>query len=378
MIFNNICFQYSPFAVEEPQTYWETRLDTIFTMRPQIVINHFTKSQEIIVQDLKNKLYLINDVGRIMWTKKLPETINGEITQVDLFKNNKLQYVFSTKSLIYAVDRKGEFVEGFPIKLKSKSTNPVAVFDYDNNHDYRFLIACDDRKIYAFNSDGKPVAGWAFRKSEKVVTNQIQHFLVNGKDYIVFADVNCSYFLDRKGIERIILPKMFSKSTNNRFILDVNPKNHVPRLITTDSVGLIKFIYFTGKVEDFAIKAFSSKHVFDYQDVDTDGEKEFLFLDNAHLYAYKQNKTLLFSYTFDTNILNRILIIRLGQPDQKLGFVSTTKNEIYLLGGNGKLYNGFPLAGSTPFSVCVLGVKGSSFSLITGSPTGTLLNYSLK
>jgi hypothetical protein len=269
-------------------------------------------------------------------------------------------------------------VDGYPIKLKTSASNPVAVFDYDNNHDYRLFIASDDHKIYAYSGEGKALTGWSFRKTEMVVTKPLQHFRVKGKDYIVFADANRPYILDRKGDERVSLPRFFSKSINNGFIFDNNTKTHAERIITTDSVGLIKFIYFNGKVEDFAIKAFSSKHVFDYQDLDSDGQKEFLFLDKGRLYAYKQNKSLLFSYAFESDVLPTILTFSLNKTDKELGFVSASKNEIYLLNGNGSLYGGFPLRGSTPFSICNLSVKGASFNVLTGSNTGILLNYSVK
>lgn len=378
MIFNNINVQYSPFTTEDPQTSWETRLDTTFSMRPQLVTNHVTKSQEIIVQDNKSKLYLLNDVGRILWTKQLPEPINGEITQVDLFRNKKLQYIFSTKSYIYAVDRKGDFVDGYPIKLTSKATNPVSVFDYDNNHDYRLLIACNDHKIYAFNRQGKSLSGWFFGKTEKIVRTKLQHFCVKGKDYIVFADANRPYIVNRKGETRVSLPRYFSKSVNSQFILDENSKNHSERLITTDSIGLIKFIYFNGKVEELAIKAFSSNHVFNYLDVDSDGEKEFVFLDNMRLYVYKKDKTLLFLYKFDTEIIPQILTCKINKMGLKLGFASLKNNEIFLVNGNGSLYDGFPLSGCTLFSVGNNPIKGSNFNVITGSPSGMLLNYSVK
>jgi len=378
MLFNNINVQYSPFTSEDPQTSWETRLDTTFSMRPQLVINHVTKSQEIIVQDKKNKLYLLNDVGRILWTKQLAEPINGDVTQVDLFRNEKLQYIFSTKSYIYAVDRKGDFVDGYPIKLPSKATNPVSVFDYDNSHDYRLLIAGNDHKIYAFNRQGKLLSGWFFGKTEKIVSTKLQHFCVKGKDYIVFADANRPYIVDRKGEMRVSLPRYFSKSVNSQFILDENSKNHSARFITTDSIGLIKFIYFNGKVEELAIKAFSSNHVFNYLDVDSDGEKEFVFLDNMRLYVYKKDKTLLFLYKFDTEIIPEILTCRINKFGLKLGFVSLKNNKIFLVNGNGSLYDGFPLSGCTLFSVGNNPIKGSNFNVITGSPSGMLLNYSVK
>lgn len=377
MIFNNISIQYSPYFSEDPQTTWETRLDTIFTMKPQMMVNHITKNQEIFVQDVKNKVYLLNEVGRIIWTKQLPEPIMGDVTQADLLKNKKLQYVFNTKSFLFSIDRRGNFVEGFPVKLKSKATNSVAIFDYDGSRDYRLFIASEDLKINSYDNKGKPVKGWNFRKTEKRVSKMLQFFRVKSKDYIVFADKNRPYIVDRKGDERVILPRYFSKSANSQFTLDESSNSNLDRLVTTDSVGLIKYIYFNGKVEELAIKAFSSDHVFGYQDVDNDGKKEFIFLDKSQIYVYKRNKEMMFLYKFDDVINPEILHFDLTKSTHYLGFSSST-NKLYLINGNGSLYNGFPLKGSSPFSIGKFSGSGVTFNLITGSPRGMLLNYSVK
>lgn len=378
MIFNSINIKYSPSIVEDAQTNWETRLDTSFTTKPQLLINHYTKNREIVVLDLKNKFYLINDVGRILWSKQLKESIIGEVSQVDLFKNGKLQFLFNTPNYLYAIDRKGDFVEGFPVKLRSRATNPVAIFDYDNTRDYRFLVAAYDKKIYAFNSKGKPLTGWAFGKTEKIVSNQLQHFRVKGKDYVVFADVNRLYIIDRKGEERTKFSRYFSKSLNSSFVFEDATKNHTERLVTTDSLGLIRFIYFNGKVEDLAIKAFSSKHFFDFQDVDSDGEKDFIFLDNKQLFVYRQNKSLILSYRFDKDVIPGVLFFNFSSSNHKLGVVSSTGNEIYLISENGSLYEGFPLNGNTFFSIGQFSDKQTNFNLFVGSSSGSLMNYTIK
>ncbi|MHC1703409.1 MAG: hypothetical protein AB9846_05825 [Tenuifilaceae bacterium] len=378
MIFSSVSIKYSPSVYEDPQTNWETRLDSSFVMKPQLLINHYTKNREIVVQDLKNKFYLLNDVGRVLWSKQLPETIMGEIFQVDLFKNGKLQFLFNTENQIYAIDRNGYFVKGFPIKLKFKATSPVAVFDYEKNRDYRLIIPCSDKKIYIFNEQGKPVSGWSFGKTERFVYNQPQHFRIKGKDYIVFADQNRPYILDRKGDERVKLSRYFSKSQNSRFVFEEASKNHAERLVTTDSLGLIRFVYFNGKVEDFAVKAFSSKHFFDYYDIDSDGENDFVFLDGRQLYIFSQNKTIIFKYKFDKDVLPNVLSFNFGGANKKFGVVSSLSNEIYLLSGNGTLYDGFPLKGNTLFSIGHLTSNQTEFNLFVGSPSGTLMNYSIK
>ena len=76
---------------------WESKLDTLADFKPVFVVNHQTRQNEVFVQDLKNNIYLINQVGRILWKVQLPEPINSEVFQVDYFRNGKLQLLFSTR-----------------------------------------------------------------------------------------------------------------------------------------------------------------------------------------------------------------------------------------------------------------------------------------
>ena len=51
-----------------------------------------------------------------------------------------------TANHIHLIDRNGNYVEKYPVKLRSPATNGLAVFDYDKNRDYRMFIAGSDRK----------------------------------------------------------------------------------------------------------------------------------------------------------------------------------------------------------------------------------------
>ncbi|MFR7824817.1 MAG: hypothetical protein ACLU30_17710 [Odoribacter splanchnicus] len=59
-----------------------------------------TGEKELFVQDDRHTVYLINDVGRVLWKLPLGQQINSEVYQVDLFKNGKLQYLLSTPDKI--------------------------------------------------------------------------------------------------------------------------------------------------------------------------------------------------------------------------------------------------------------------------------------
>jgi len=377
MIFNNITARYTPYSIDAPQTVWETRLDTSSAMKPQLVVNHSTQNREIFVQDNKNTIYLINDVGRVLWRRPLPEPIMGDVHQVDIYRNGRLQFLFNTKNRLYLIDRNGNNVDGFPVTLRSPATNPVAVFDYDNNRNYRFFIAAEDRSIYVYNRQGNTVSGWDFDKSERYITQPIQHFRSGGRDYVVFADENRIYILDRRGNERVKPDKHFAKAANSIVALD-EWTGKPPRFVTTDTLGVVRHISLSGKVSEVLLKRFSPNHFFDSQDVDADGANDFIVLDGKELFVYKSDGKLLFSKKFKEEPLKQVIYFHFGARDRKLGVVLPESSQIYLVNGDGEFYKGFPLKGVTPFSIGRFANTKSTFNLIVGSSTGYILNYAVQ
>lgn len=360
----------------ETKGIWETKLESTPTTKPQIVINHTSKEKEIFVQDSENNIYLINSIGRILWTKKVDGPILGEIAQVDLYKNRKLQYAFNTSSKLYIIDRNGKDVSGFPVLYPATATNPVSAIDYDNSRDYRFFQACSDRKIYIYDSKGKLVKGWRFDKTETIVTDRIGFVRLSGLDYLVVFDSNRPYLLNRRGEERVKLKQFFSKAPNSTFSLgsDSRGKSYI---VTTDTIGLVRYLYLDGKVDDITLQTFSKWHSFIYEDLNGDGKKDYIFLDNKTLYAFNSSKDPLFQLKIKDEIKPTIMFFDFG-GDNKIGVVSEKSNKIYLVNNKGKLEDSFPYAGSTPFSISKITTKVNSMSLIVGSEQGTVINYGLK
>ena len=66
---------------KQAQIMWQTRLDARMSMKPAIVVNHNTGERELFVQDEGNTIYLINDVGRILWKLPIDGKINSEVYQ---------------------------------------------------------------------------------------------------------------------------------------------------------------------------------------------------------------------------------------------------------------------------------------------------------
>lgn len=377
MIYNNIYLQYIPNIKEDAVTVWESHLDTSINFKPALVINHYTKENEIFIQDLNNKIYLINKVGRILWKSQLNEKINSEIFQVDYYKNGKLQFLFSTQNKIHLIDRNGNYVERYPIELRSSSTAGISLIDYDKTLDYRILIPCKNKNIYLYNLDGNLVNGWEFGQTDNYVTSPVQYFRIATNDYLVFSDRFRVYILNRKGQERIQLKEQFSKSGNNIFTLEPGDSKTRPGFITTDTSSMIKKICLDGTVESKQFGKYSSNHYFDYQDINADGFKDYIFLDQNKLKVIRQDGSEIFNYQFDNSIESSPVYYYFSYDDRKLGVVSKTSNEIFLFNSNGSIYDGFPLKGNTPFTIGYLNSSGNQFNLIVGNQYNFLFNYSV-
>ncbi len=212
-------------------------LKNTIALAPAFFTNHITKGKDIVVQDIDNVLYLISNNGKILWKKTLNNKIIGEIKEVDILKNGKKQLAFVTKNKLYVLDRNGKPVKPFPISFTDNITQPLAIFDYDNNRKYRFAIT-QGNKITLFDSKGKKVKGFTFSKTKSDIVLPPTHIRIANKDYIVIAEQNGKlHILNRTGKTRINLSKKFDFSDNpivkegNNFV--VIGKNNTKHSIDT-------------------------------------------------------------------------------------------------------------------------------------------------
>ena len=199
---------------------FSTILDAQVATDPQFVLNHYTKKKEIVVQDVENNLYLISTEGKVLWKKKLDSKIRGEITQVDLYRNGRLQLAFTTASKLMIVDRNGKDVSPFPIEFNGTITQPLSVFDYSKTKDYRFVVIMD-QDVRMYDRHGKSVDGFTFKKAKSSIINSPKHIRIGSKDYLVFQESNGKLdILHRTGDVRINVKGSIDFSGNQVYLYD--------------------------------------------------------------------------------------------------------------------------------------------------------------
>ncbi len=377
LYYTNIFIRHNPTTKRDIATLWETQLDTTFSGKPVLVVNHRTKGLDIFLQDDANKIYLISSTGTIHWKKQLNEKIIGEVKQVDVLKNEKLQLCFNTSSALYIIDRAGNNYAPFPVQLPAPATNQVAIMDYDNNRDYRFLIACSDKKIYNYGVNGKKIEGWKLPVTGDEVTVPIQRVVVADKDYVIIADRSGKiYVTDRQGNTRLSLKEKLN-SPVTQIVVEPGKDLTRTRIVSADSFGNVSRLTLSDDLERMHFMDFENTPGFDYRDIDGDGNREFIFVDAHRLMLFNQDKAPVMSYTFESEPEPVAQLFFFDAKDVRIGVRCPGNSELHLINNGGTDTEGFPITGTTAFSIGKLNGDGV-LTLVCGNNGKYLCAYSLR
>ncbi len=282
-------------TISQEQPLCTATLDYPAIMAPQVVKNHYTGENEIAIQDSRNQLYLISASGHILWKIVLPQRILGSISQIDLYKNNKLQMVFVTEKQLWVVDRNGKMVSGFPKDLNTEATQGLTVCDYDGNKNYRFFVTGEDGSISLLKTDGTSPADWQFSATKTDLQAAVQYLKVQSKDFLIAYDKERCYLLNRQGKERIHTQNNLKKATYGQFYSDAVGSN--ARIVATTPKGEIMYIY-DKEVKTSAMKDYSPNHLFTL--FKGNYGNYYLFLDEKGLDVYDRDMNL---YMNDENVV---------------------------------------------------------------------------
>jgi hypothetical protein len=158
----------------------------------------------------------------------------------------------------------------------------------------------------------------------------------------------------------------------------MNIREEKPRWISTDTVGNVTAIYQDGSVSILLEKKVTGDHFFRMQDMNSDGVPEFIYAHENELDVIQQDGDRMFSYKVREKISHMPDIYKFSASDVKIGITDQSRNRIYLINSDGSVYEGFPLEGSTRFSIGYFAGSDSRFNLIVGSSNNFLYNYSIE
>lgn len=371
LVYTSFSMKETTETMEETNTQWKVNLDAPINGKPHLVRDANGRAK-IVVFDLENKMYLIDNNGNILWKTSVPEPPMSKIEVVDYYRDGQLQLLFNSANYLELIDFYGNNVDNYPKRLLCEASNGLSVFDYDGNKTYRIMICGTDRFVYNYDLHGEETEGWNRHRAEEIVTQPLQHLVADNKDFIIVTDVNgTARILDRQGRIRIPLKADLHKSHNADFY--ENKTNHKGIMLTTDETGQLLYVAFDGGLARTDFGAYSDKHCFLYEDFNGDQDADFIYLDGNQLRVFNRFKKVLYSYDFDAEITEKPVFYRLSRNKWLLGLVSESAREVYLIDKNGNMTVSSGLIGGMSFAIGSLN-GNNEINLLTADGN-VLFNY---
>lgn len=371
MFYTNAAMMYNSTIEADRLVSWLAPTDSLVCSKPQLLSKHYTNEKEVLAQDETYKLYLFDKTGKRYFAKQLGEPLTSQIFQIDLYGNDKKQYVFATENFLHAIDHNGNYLDNFPVQLPAKVSTDISIFDYENTLNYRIFVPCSDNYLYVYTKEGKQLETWTPLHTNYPIVTPVQYFSIGDNDYLVFSDHIKTYILNRRGEVRINVTNSFTKAKNSLFYVE-NPNTPDMMFVTTNSSGEVKYIFTDGSCKSKSFKTFTANHYFVYHDIDGDGKCEYIYTDGDMLNVYRENGDEVFSYCCDGS-LGRPNIFTFSSKDVRIGVTSRPLGKIFLFDNKGNICSGFPLDGISEFSIGKL--NSNKFSVVVGNSDNYIYNY---
>ncbi len=330
---------------------------------PQLVVNHLTQKDEVLIQDENNTLYLIGSAGDLIWKKQLEDRILGPVQQIDLYKNNRLQFLFACGKKVYVLDRNGKEVAPWPFVAHEVITAPVAVFDYDKIRNYRIFFAAAN-KLYNIDAQAQEVKGWKLPKIDAPLAYTAKHKVLGGKDYLLFQTLSGkAYVSDRAGNLRTnqVLSLPIAQA---EFYLDDAAGSKMPFLTALAENAVMHNIFLNGKADSLALVKFKAFcRPFYAAPTATVAFENRLYVKDPKFPFEKKT-----DYAVTEAVIPQKIDAKIFYP-----LVYGAQELISVLNINGEPIQGMPVYGSSKPVIGKLGKEG--YNLICITPEGAVINY---
>ncbi|MBL0049647.1 MAG: hypothetical protein IPP32_16300 [Bacteroidetes bacterium] len=83
LFYSSIFASYKPCYKKANESLLDIQLDTTILTKPSILLDPADSSRLIFVQDASNKIYLIDNKGKILWKNEMKEKIMSEVQSVN-------------------------------------------------------------------------------------------------------------------------------------------------------------------------------------------------------------------------------------------------------------------------------------------------------
>lgn len=336
----------------EHDLQYNSTLPVASKTKPTWVLNHQDSSSELFFQDRWNRINLISNTGKRLWSVQIGQPVSSDVAQIDLFKNQKLQYVFTAGDQVFAYDRLGRPVNGFPLR----SPNPIETFsvlDYDKNQQYFFAISDVFGQVFMFNKYGKLRFGWQPKRLSGELASPMQHFKIGEEDYLIATQKNGLLFVLNKSGGAITGFPLNLREDINGFSISQGSQLATSYIQLLSVKGFVITVNFLGKVVERRPLALSQSNAIFLQCEDETGS-------NALIYAQQKSQKvsfftaygeLLFSHDYGSSTDKIVQYYHFSREIQLIVVTDQRNKRSYIHYLNGELIHDAPYKSEQAVSI---------------------------
>lgn len=297
-----------------------TGFSTINFLQP--IQDHLRAEQSVLAVGDNGDYVLLNaEIGEVIWVGSVNENIKFQPQVVDIYDNDKHQFLLVSAHKIGLLDLNGDMVNGFPFESDYEITTDVSVFQWNNQT--RFIFGNEKGELVMLNNQGQELN--VIQMSSKALRDNVYAINVGGnlRAWAIDSDNN----LVLGYLEKPVKPESLGKSMANVFhkngsnvlaLLDSNDKAYL------EIQGEQKYLS-DGKVFGF---------VNDFAVVIKNNEVLFFNLQG------ELSKRIMLSF----NEIDNVQFLNVND-DSHILLHDVLENNIYLYDQNNELLKGFPKEG---------------------------------
>ena len=312
---------------------------------PRSILNFLDQTEDVLIQDIENKLHLINSGGEKVFSYQLNAPIISDVFQVDYYKNGKLQILVATDSKIYGIDRLGNPLPGYPIDLADEQITHLNLLDYSNEKDYRYFISTAKGNLYLLDKVGKQLDGWnPLPIGEKTIAPPT-HIRVPGKGDVLLAQTEAGQFhlFSRRGEKLAGSPFSLGSNVNSPLLFKYEPTTKKSYLVGITSLGEIINSDLEGQIS-YRNQLIKEDKDLDFQLVQNPNQTGFVFVSrqyNLVTVLDSSEKPLFSAKHSDKNLIYQYFDF--GSNRQIFALTDLEQEFCYLYDLQGKLMTATPL-----------------------------------
>lgn len=319
-------------------------------------------------------LFALDARGTLRWSLNMRNPIQSKPQAIDLYKNGKIQVIFNTANAIHCLDVKGRQVDGFPIQLPANTSSELAVFDYDDNRDYRFLIATEDGNILNFQQEGISTKGWKYRSTSSPV-RMLKHVKAGARDYLFALHEDGEIQLLKRNGEVRFQTDLKIKGNPANIQFQMRKDIASSRVLFADQNDQVLDQTFGDGSNGSLSGIAEGQHIL-VEDLDNDRINDLLVIDDNRLMVYDAAGRVILN-TSDILLPDLAPATYRFQGGKKIGLVNRSMALTSILDLDGKQLDGFPIEGASTPSIRDADGDGK-LELLTVSLTGKVICYELE